>query len=244
MLHILLTRDYFYLRSQGLEVEEHSHLPLQLSVAEPKDTIVFENRPMNGVKLSPETPHSLQTRGPLHTFLLNPVAGLSRRLASLPPVHAYEPTPSVRQRLAHFTPSLQSKSSLDQVFDDLVTPLLPAAESQELDQRIEEILSYLDSLETLRVSAQELAEQIALSRSRFLHLFKEELELTVRGYLRWLRTIQGATLVTQGASITEAAHQAGFSDSAHFARTFKTMFGVTLSSVLSPDAGTRVVFAT
>jgi AraC-like DNA-binding protein len=34
-----------------------------------------------------------------------------------------------------------------------------------------------------------------------------------------------------GASLTEAAHAAGFSDSAHLSRTFRRMFGVSAASL-------------
>lgn len=34
-----------------------------------------------------------------------------------------------------------------------------------------------------------------------------------------------------GSSLTEAAHAAGFADSAHFSRTFRRMFGVAPASL-------------
>ena len=46
------------------------------------------------------------------------------------------------------------------------------------------------------------------------------------------RCVEGGVLVAKGVSITEAAHNAGFTDSAHFSRVFKKLFGITLSSAL------------
>ncbi|TGL76672.1 helix-turn-helix domain-containing protein, partial [Leptospira yasudae] len=40
-----------------------------------------------------------------------------------------------------------------------------------------------------------------------------------------VRILEAAKLLKDGKSITEAAHAAGFSDSAHFTRTFKENFG-------------------
>ena len=37
--------------------------------------------------------------------------------------------------------------------------------------------------------------------------------------------------MADGASLTEAAHEAGFADSAHFSRTFRRMFGLAPSSL-------------
>jgi AraC-like DNA-binding protein len=39
--------------------------------------------------------------------------------------------------------------------------------------------------------------------------------------------------LAQGHSLTQAAHDAGFASSAHLSTTFKTMFGLTPSDLLS-----------
>lgn len=38
----------------------------------------------------------------------------------------------------------------------------------------------------------------------------------------------------RGAGLTEAAHRAGFADSAHLSRTFRAMFGVAPSLLFKP----------
>jgi len=40
------------------------------------------------------------------------------------------------------------------------------------------------------------------------------------------------TSVLSGMTLTQAAHEAGFSDTAHLSRTFMDMFGVNPSTVL------------
>ena len=37
--------------------------------------------------------------------------------------------------------------------------------------------------------------------------------------------------IAAGVSLTEAAHEAGFADSAHFSRTFRRMFGVAAAAL-------------
>ena len=39
----------------------------------------------------------------------------------------------------------------------------------------------------------------------------------------------------RGANLTEAAHLAGFADSAHLSRTFRAMFGVAPSLLFKPS---------
>ncbi|WP_395011385.1 helix-turn-helix transcriptional regulator [Undibacterium sp.] len=79
----------------------------------------------------------------------------------------------------------------------------------------------------------ELAQQIALSESRFSHWFREQTGMPLRSYRKWLRLIVALEAILDGCSTVDAAHAAGFSDQAHFSRTFLAMFGVTPHSLLS-----------
>ena len=67
-----------------------------------------------------------------------------------------------------------------------------------------------------------LAARAGLSPSRFLHLFKIETGVPLRRYRIWNR--MGAAI--RAASLTEAAHAAGFASSAHFSSAFRDMFGM------------------
>jgi AraC-like DNA-binding protein len=78
----------------------------------------------------------------------------------------------------------------------------------------------------------ELAQQIALSESRFSHWFREQTGMPLRSYRKWLRLILALEAILDGSSAIDAAHAAGFSDQAHFSRTFLAMFGVTPHSLL------------
>ena len=49
----------------------------------------------------------------------------------------------------------------------------------------------------------------------------------------WLRLRRAVELLASAGSLTEAAHDAGFSDSAHLSRTFRKMFGVKPSLLLA-----------
>uniref|UniRef100_A0AAU2JUL6 Helix-turn-helix transcriptional regulator n=1 Tax=Streptomyces sp. NBC_00049 TaxID=2903617 RepID=A0AAU2JUL6_9ACTN len=77
-----------------------------------------------------------------------------------------------------------------------------------------------------RVRLTEAAAVAGLSESRLAHLFRAELGLPFRPYVLWLRLMRAAELASQGQSLTEAAHGAGFSDSAHFSRVCRRMFGI------------------
>jgi AraC-like DNA-binding protein len=87
-------------------------------------------------------------------------------------------------------------------------------------------------LERLRKSGVEddtslegLAVAVGLSPSRLMHVFTESIGIPLRPYLSWLRVQRSACAILAGASVTEAAHIAGFSDGPHMSRTFKRSLG-------------------
>ncbi len=107
-----------------------------------------------------------------------------------------------------------------------------------LDKRIEQLLHTLNAcfegecVKPDKWLAQDVAQDLGLSESRFLHLFKQEMGLPWRPYLLWRRLLCAIKMLSVEKSATEAAHQAGFSDSAHLSRTFKRLFGMTIRDAL------------
>jgi AraC-like DNA-binding protein len=102
------------------------------------------------------------------------------------------------------------------------------------NHRIKALLHELDQClggECIKPShwrASEVTEKLALSESRFLHLFSQEMGIPWRPYLLWCRMICAVRSILKGDSATDAAYLAGFSDSAHLSRTFRKMFGMTI----------------
>jgi len=76
-------------------------------------------------------------------------------------------------------------------------------------------------------SLKTLAAVSGLSPSRFMHVFTESTGVALRPYILWLRLQRACCDLMAGASVTAAAHSAGFSDAAHLTRTFRRMLGMT-----------------
>lgn len=101
-----------------------------------------------------------------------------------------------------------------------------------LDQRVLKAIETVQQLDSQVASLDEIAGKVFLSPSRFAHLFSDEVGIPFRRYLLWRRLTRAMVLVSRGATLSRAAHGAGFSDAAHFTRTFYQMFGIPPSAML------------
>nr|WP_276583908.1 helix-turn-helix domain-containing protein [Pseudomonas sp. RIT-PI-AD] len=94
------------------------------------------------------------------------------------------------------------------------------------DPRLRLALETVDASLADLNGAQPLAAKVRLSLSQLERLFAAQVGIPVRPLLRWRRLRFAIALALQGQSLTVAAHAAGFSDSAHFSRTMRRLFGV------------------
>lgn len=78
----------------------------------------------------------------------------------------------------------------------------------------------------------DLAAAVAMSPSRLSHLFGEHVGLPYATWRRWTRLQLAVGTVRAGGTLTEAAHAAGFTDSAHLTNTCRDLFGITPSEAL------------
>lgn len=77
-----------------------------------------------------------------------------------------------------------------------------------------------------------LAARTGISASRLGHLFADQLGLPYPAWRRWTMLRHAINAVRSGSTLTEAAHAAGFADSAHLSRTCRAMFGITPTEAL------------
>lgn len=96
---------------------------------------------------------------------------------------------------------------------------------------VDQALRLLPQLVTQPVRLADVAARIGISPSRLAHVFSEQVGLPFRAYVRWLRFRTAIGQVAAGASLTDAAHAAGFADSAHLTRVTHRTFGLAPSAV-------------
>ena len=95
---------------------------------------------------------------------------------------------------------------------------------RRLDRRV---LRALDAIEHERLGVAEAAARVNLSSSRLTHLVSEQLGAPPRRWAAWFKLTRAIThAVFVRDNLTEAAHHAGFADSAHLTRSSKQFAGV------------------
>lgn len=99
-------------------------------------------------------------------------------------------------------------------------------EAVEYNEKISDILSYINENITKELTVDELASRSYLSRYHFMRLFKSQTGYTVHNYIRQKRLTLAARLIREGMSASHAAAECGFSDYSAFHRAFTSTFGV------------------
>lgn len=193
-----------------------------------------------GVVIDSDLPHRVvvTSRQPVLFLWLDPESRMARRIRGRY-VDAARPAALPNPVMQALRPLLleQASRELDcagarHLADTVLQTLAPDEAAPPLDDRIETVIRLLREHAPGRpLSVDALAEAVYLSSGRLMHLFSEQLGLPIRRYALWQRMLHALRAMAGGALLTEAAHAAGFSDSAHLTRTFRSMFGITPSAL-------------
>lgn len=127
------------------------------------------------------------------------------------------------------------RSHIDQF---LLGQTLPA---RAIESRIATVVNRIKRQPCDCVGAEGFAEQVDLSFSRFLHLFKAEVGITFRRFRAWKRARSFLALVNTELNLTDIAYQTGYPDSSHFSHTVRRCWGLTPSDMVAGSRRLAVV---
>ena len=216
----------------------HTHWATQITIAL-SDKFILETSTVSQkcqvAIIHAGTPHRLQ-HGQVTSIYIDPASNFIDALFKQPPV---------RNGIA-----LLNKSDLHPILfsisvhtnlKDLLRRI--AANTQQhttndprLNQTITQIQSHAAEVPLAR---DKLAAALNLSPSRFSHWFKEQTGIPLRSYKKWLKLRLAIEALLQGVPAVDAALIGGFTDQAHFSKSFSAAFGITVStaahSLAKPD---------
>lgn len=219
----------------GGVVPPHSHHAIQITLGL-EGEIRFRSgedewRGMRGAIVMPDVTHSFDGMNSLVTMLfVEPESGEGRWLRQslrgpvtiVPDARMEKIVPPLRQ----FQESpLEALGTAELIQHTVANLCAGAPPSRTLDPRITRAIEYMREAETPRLRLEDVADTVFLSPSRFAHLFSENVGLPFRRYLLWRKLNRAMLAIGRGRSLTTAAQEGGFADSAHLTRTFYQMFG-------------------
>ncbi|MBY0432906.1 MAG: AraC family transcriptional regulator [Cyclobacteriaceae bacterium] len=229
MKHIRIFDDHATFISPAIQTDQHKHHALEIIVS--RDGMIHIEDALGNVLVSkavlvlPDQLHQTTTNNETAFIFIEPESDLAKAILT-----AFNPTQSVQS----IEGSISEADRKAFAGGSKPTSLTKAIRSVNLiDDRIQRVTDFIRShITTHEFSLEMLAEMACLSTSRFTHLFKVEVGIPLRPFILWCRMRVAVTSVLAGMTITQAAYEAGFSDTAHLSRTFMDMFGVNPSAVL------------
>ncbi len=100
------------------------------------------------------------------------------------------------------------------------------AHAPDVDRRVELALEYADRNPGPRAISR-AAAHAGVSPGRLRALVLKQMGVPMTAWLSWRRLQRAGRAIAAGASLADAAIEAGFSDQAHFSRTTRRVFGMT-----------------
>ena len=183
------------------------------------------------IAVAPDAPHRIVAHGMLLFLFVEPESRAGRALCArlfaqgdvvaLDAAHLFALAAPLRETFSAGLPT----AALLATGQALLETLVPGGEGAAPDPRLPPILAHLGDHPDDTLVRAAAATGLFLSPSRLRHLFVEQTGLPFKTYMVWLRLVRALQVYAQGQSLTEAAHAAGFADSAHFSRVFRRTFG-------------------
>lgn len=211
--------DYFARWSGSVgDTAPHRHFAAQAVFSSAPLSVIDargECRSGHCILVEPDTPHRLLSASEADIWFVEPTVALG-------------PPEDLRNRLlgqeaVHIAKEGQPSFWKDWLMRDARRPV---------DPRIIRAAASIDLLIPIGpVRLADAAAESGLSLGRFRHLFAAEMGMAFQRYVLWRRLVIAFDGLEVHASATTAAHMAGFSDSPHFARTIKAMFGIRASDL-------------
>lgn len=224
--HIMICTDY-------ADPAAHRHMAAHLIVSLGRNMTVLANGitfDCQGIIIPPNTLHKVDTQNsPVLVFLFDSTTSVASKIKDiqiLPDTDCAHISYlfSEFERFGSTTAYIQFETQVFHMlgFDTGCTMM---------DTRIADAMKTIRSQLSMPLSCGDVADSVFLSQGRFSHLFRQQVGMTFSAYLIYQRLLHVYTRILSGMSITEAALEAGFSSSTHFAEVNRRVFGLSASSI-------------
>ncbi len=221
---------------EGIKGTPHSHHAVQVTFAldgwyRLESGALWVDTPVAAV--APDARHAITANGTVAFVYIEPESttgrAIVRRLFAERRLTAVETALFGKlpaRLLAEFRDPSVTEARLIDIGRAIVSALAGEIEIATPDERVSKVLSWANAHLATSVRLADAAKVAGLSPDRLRHIFVRHTGLPFRTYVLWLRLLKALEAFSHGESLTQAAHMAGFADSAHLSRTFRRTFGV------------------
>ncbi|MFM5885236.1 MAG: helix-turn-helix transcriptional regulator [Novosphingobium sp.] len=225
-------------KDAGTSVHAHHAHQVTLSL-EGGFALTDANRTCTGPvsAVAADHPHGFSATGKAALLFIEPESTAGRAVSARLPVGAamtdFDPAPLAPAMAALHACFVAESPDADfiAIGRTLVTLLCGETPTKALDTRVQAMIDHVRAHLDGPVDLASAAGSACLSPSRARHLFAAETGLSFKAFVLWQRLERAVECYAEGHSLTEAAHLAGFADSAHLSRTFRKTFGIPASQL-------------
>lgn len=236
--HIKIYNDLFILSGQNLGLKSHANHGIKIILCD-KELAVVHDRKLHrshGLILKSDLTHRIKANDDIATTIfLDPETQIGHLLKVL---FRKNKVIKLEQNLSatlfeFFNHVVHNHSSESDIISHLQRTFGQAATAyRKIDPRIELIISQISQEQSEGIQFNDLLKLNSISASRLIHLFKKEIGIPIRRYILWCKTKRALAAIASGTTIKKAASASGFTDAAHFNRSFLSMFGNSPSNLL------------
>src|SRR3990167_968290 len=135
-----------------------------------------------------------------------------------------------QQQIEHYELMYRTQMPAAQAYNTLLESIFPAATVRNavppVRPEIARVVEMIRCDPASNPSNQQLAQLAGLTEAQLQRQFKQVTGIPIRRYRLWHRLFVTATLMMLGKTLTDAALEAGFSDSSHFNHAFHSIRGM------------------
>lgn len=102
-----------------------------------------------------------------------------------------------------------------------------------LDPRVVKAIALINRFSGEPATAEVCSAAVGLSTSRFLHLFKEETDISFRAFRAWKRARHLLNFANQDLNLAHLAQDIGYPDSTHFSHSIRRFYGLKPRAIFS-----------
>jgi len=225
--HILIHTDY-------LDPVEHHHMAAHIIISTGDNMKVFsegEAHLCRGVIIPSGISHKIDTCGnPVLVFLYDSTTNVAKQIQKVEDIDDAKCADILSlYDVFEINSSVANYSKIEKYILNRFG--LDAIAGGVTDDRIISAMKYIRDRGDSKITCKEAADAVFLSESRFSHLFREQAGMTFAAYLIYQRILRVYADVIHGKNVTEAAIEAGFSSSAHFADVNRRVFGTSIRNI-------------